>query len=322
MRNAALLFSAAAVTAPSTARVRRCGALARAALVACGGIPRAVPGFEATPFRMAGDELVWISETGPDHPRTVLIDGGAAWEVLEVGDDTEISLCDAVETVGGCAFSIDDARTTACRAIVGLVNISIPRGFASVLIGQNPPFPLSYRVDAVHALADACAADDAVAFVQHAQRLLGVGSGLTPSGDDFVGGALFALRWTGAKTAASGAVHQPCDGAWHASLWQQAASQLVTHAASRTHVISATLLADLAHGRSYAALHDFATAVTRGDADAAFTHANALVSIGASSGWDMLAGFMAALRGTAVALMPAPLVDTPHSRTQHLHPYL
>ena len=322
MRSAALVRSAAAVTAPSTARVRRCGALARAALVACGGITRAVPGFETTPFRMAGDQLVWISQTGPDHPRTVLIDGGTAGDVLEVGEDTEIAHSDAVETLGGCGFSIDDARTTACRAILGLIDISIPRGFAGLLIGQSPPFPLSHRVDAVHALAQAGAADDAAAFVQHAQRLLGVGSGLTPSGDDFVGGALFALRWIGAKTAASGALHQPCDGERHASHWQQAASQLVTHAASRTHVISATLLADLARGRSYVALHDFAAGIRLGDAAAAFTHANTLVSIGASSGWDMLAGFMAALRGTAVALMPAPLFDTPHSRTQHLHPYL
>ena len=299
MPRAAQLCSAAAVAVPSTARVRRCGALAHAALLASGGITRAVPGFEATPFRMAGEQMVWISQTGPDHPRTVLIDSGTARDVLEAGSGVEISPCDAVETVGECAFSIDDARATASRAILGVINNSIPRGFAGLLMGQSPPFPLSHRVDAVHALARASAANDAAAFVHHAQGLLGVGGGLTPAGDDFVGGALCALRWMGAKSPVSGAENQPCAGAWHASPWSQAASHLVTQAAARTHVISATLLADLACGRSYTALHDFAAAIGLGDAEAAFTHANTLVSIGASSGWDMLAGFMAALRGSA-----------------------
>jgi hypothetical protein len=80
--------------------------------------------------------------------------------------------------------------------------------------------------------------------------------------------------------------------------WQSASRAIVAHAAQRTHLISATLLSDLVNGHSYAALHAFADAIARADADNAVHHALDLVSIGSSSGWDMLAGFMAALTGT------------------------
>ena len=307
----------------SATHVRRVGTLAHAALMRSGGITHAVPGFEATSFRLAGNEVIWVSSEGPDHPRTALIEAGAACEVLAVSSGTEISFCDAVETLGGCAFPIDDARKAASIAILRLMHISTPRGCASLMQGQSPPFPFSHRADSAHALACACATEDDEAFVHHAQRLLGAGSGLTPSGDDFVGGALFALRLNQAEralpvTAGSVSVRAK-QGAARAARWQRAATQIVTRAASRTHIISAVLLSDLARGQSYAALHAFAAAIAHGDADAAFNHATALTSIGASSGWDMLAGFMAALRGSADTLTLPHSFDTPHATTHGIH---
>ncbi len=322
------------------APVRRAGALAHAALLRSGGITRAVPGFEATPFRLTGSDIIWVSHDGPDHPRVVLIDGAATDDVLALHAGTQMSICAPSETLGGCAFPADAARTSASRAILRLMHRSIPRGFAGLLNRQTLPFPLSHRADSAHALAHACAEDNSEAFVHHAQHLLGVGSGLTPSGDDFVGGALFALGLIHVRNAAP-AVNAAVDATpditfttshraepdeARAARWQRAATHIVTHAASRTHVISAALLADLARGQSYAALHAFAAAITRSDADAAFTHATALTSIGASSGWDMLAGFMAALRGNAdtltlplvLPLARPPAIDT-HTTPHRLH---
>lgn len=314
--------SAAAIAMPATVRVRRCGAFAYAALRASGGITRTLPGFEATPFHLAGDQLVWISESGPDHPRTVLIDAGTPWSVLEMREDTQISIFESVKTLGGCDFPIDEARTSASRAILSLIYISSPRGFATLLKGQSPPFPLSHRVDVVHALAQACAGDDAESFVCHAQRLLGVGGGLTPSGDDFVGGALFAMHLLHRTSAVAEQPGQTLAPAPPAARWQRAAATIVAHAASRTHVISAALLSDLACGQSYAALHDFAACIAHGNDEAAFAHAVAVTSIGASSGWDMLAGFMAALRGSAGLLMLAPTAGLPHHVTPPISPHL
>lgn len=318
---------------PAAARVRRAGMLAHAALVRSGGFTYAVPGFEVTPFRLAGDEIIWVGSDGPEHPRTVLIDAVTAYDVLAVSGGTLISYCDTVETLGGCAFSLSDARTAASRAILLLMHLSIPRGFAGLLNGQNLPFPLSHRADSAQALALACAADDSETVVHHAQRLLGVGSGLTPSGDDFVGGALFALRLIHVRNAvpdvnaAADAVPDVTGNTSdraeqdeaRAARWLHAATHIVSHAAMRTHVISAALLADLARGQSYAALHDFAAAITRADAEAAFIHAAALTSIGASSGWDMLAGFIAALCGSTGTPTLAHVIDTPHAATPGIH---
>ena len=93
-----------------------------------------------------------------------------------------------------------------------------------------------------------------------------------------------------------------------ASAWAAAAEQIIALAHARTHAISAALLADLAHGESYTALRDFANALAIGDDHSALSAATAVTRIGASSGWDMLAGFVAALRGRAHAsAYPVPL---------------
>lgn len=297
----------------AAARVRRVGSLARSALRASGGVTRPLRGFEATPFqlagdRLAGDTIIWVGCDGPDHPRAVLLDAPGAFDVLDIDAGTENAHSIPVQTIGGCGSWHDDACETASRAILGLMSRSIPHGFAMMWAGQAPLFPLSHRADSALALARACGQGDTQAFVRHAAHLLGVGAGLTPSGDDFVGAALFAMRSMHAHGDATriGASDEGARiGTRHdASHWVAAAEQVIALAHTRTHAISAALLADLARGQSYAALHDFAAALTRGDAPAAFTHAAAVTSIGASSGWDMLAGFMAALRGSAGPVTP------------------
>ena len=281
----ALLSPAVNGPVHSTAGVRVVGAVAHAALMRGGGVTRPVPGFESTPFRIAAGTLVWVGLDGPLHPRTVLIEAGPIETRLRFHAGSNIASIHFAETVVAQGFPGNDSSRTATRAILCVLGLTKPTGFGLLMRGAMPPFPLSHRVDAARGLASACAAGDAAALSRSAMLLLGVGAGLTPSGDDFVGGVLFALRM----------MHPGPD--WRTAL--QAASQaIVAHAAHRTHLISATLLSDLADGRSYAALHAFADAIARADTDNAVRHALDLVSIGSSSGWDMLAGFMAALTGT------------------------
>ena len=275
MRSAATL----AFAAPTCVRVA--GAVAHTALKRGGGVTSGVPGFESTPFRLASDTLIWVGVDGPMHPRTALIDAGAFDAPLAMSGAVAIRLDPWPKTDGGQRFSENDAVTTATGAILRLMNLSKPAGFGCLFTGAIPPFPLSHRVDAARTLAHACAAGEPDALDSCARQLLGVGAGLTPSGDDFVGGALFALRL------------KP-----EAARWEPVSRAVVAHARQRTHIISATLLADLANGQSYAALHAFSAAILRADADGALGHASELVSIGSSSGWDMLAGFFAALAGT------------------------
>lgn len=109
--------------------------------------------------------------------------------------------------------------------------------------------------------------------------LVGLGPGLTPSGDDYLGGALVALRMVGGDTAAD-------------ALWRSIRSSATT----RTHAISFAHLAAAAEGEAHEALHAcldelFAPRAARWEAPLA-----RLDKVGHCSGWDGLAGAVAVAR--------------------------
>ena len=108
--------------------------------------------------------------------------------------------------------------------------------------------------------------------------LLGLGPGLTPSGDDFLGGVLIALRACGRAAQAD-------------ALWRWLQPRL----AARTSAISAAHLAAAAQGEGHEALHRALTCLFAGTADwpAAL---DALGGVGHCSGWDGLAGAAAVAR--------------------------
>ncbi len=263
--------------ASAPASVRVAGTLAYDALRASTGMTRAVPGFEATPFRFAGNDIVWIGTHAPLHPRVLLL----AEETSSMRLDVETATVYQPETLGGQRFSRDALRKPLVGAILGVTSEVKSAGFGGLLAGVPLIFPLSHRADAAIALAQACADDDTTIFTTAATRLLGVGAGITPSGDDFVGGALFAQRLVASS-------HD----------WDAVSASIITNAAERTHIISRALLADLTRGASYAPLHALAAALVQDDTDAALAAARELITIGHSSGWDMLAGFTAGLTGT------------------------
>jgi hypothetical protein len=134
----------------------------------------------------------------------------------------------------------------------------------------------------VHALASAYARDDAQAVYGASRALLGLGTGLTPSGDDLAGAALFARMLVDRSPP-----------------WRTIGMRLATDARAASHVISAALLADLVAGETFEPLHALADALTADDAPAALAAARSLVALGHSSGWDMLTGFVVGANGDA-----------------------
>lgn len=268
------------------APVRAIGHAAARALAACGGRLDALAEFPDAPYRLAGETVVWVGAAGPMHPRAVF---------------TATPMPPARVTVVGLTpwhavpgAGIDDARRTACRGAFArlarqLAADAPDSGFAPLLAGRVPAFPLAVRHTEALAVVAAAGAGDAGAFVVPALRLIGAGPGLTPSGDDFVGGALFVRHHFGSAGDA----------------WRDAACTLAAAAATRTHRIGAALLADLATGHSFAALHDLLDAACAGaDADEIAARAHAVAAIGHSSGWDMLTGMLAA--GAALPHHSAP----------------
>ena len=245
-------------------------------------------------LEIAGD-IVWLGPPGATlHGRAIIADvpdlGGGSDTIagLDLSAAREWSPAALPRGIGAAAMA-GAAAQLACRA----TRVGRPDGFGALLVGALPAFPLSHAADDALRFLAACGAGDANAAAVLGERLLGLGPGLTPAGDDLVGGAFFARR----LLVDVGAVDP--------TPWRRATTVIHARARERTHRISAALLGDLLEGAAYAPLHDLAAALAAGDGATALDAATRLVAIGHSSGWDMLTGFLTTLapevRGTAPA---------------------
>ena len=114
------------------------------------------------------------------------------------------------------------------------------------------------------------------ALGHEAAQVIGLGPGLTPSGDDYLGGVLVALRWVGR-------------GAQADSLWRWLEPRL----SERTSAISAAHLAAAAGGEVHEALHDLLTDLAAWESPDLVPRLSRLDALGHTSGWDALAGIVA-----------------------------
>lgn len=257
------------------------GAIAHDALVRAGGVARVLARLSASTYLTAGEEIVWLGAPGAMlHPRTILV---APAPPLP-SDDVRLDVHGLAPWRPAPALAGMTMATLAARwRAVDAATLGTPGGFGALLAGRSLAFPLDGARGAAEALARACAHHDAASAAEAALALLGVGGGLTPSGDDYVGGALFARALL--VPARSG----------DAAMWRRAADRVRAGAPARTHPISVALLGDLAAGLSWAALHELVAALAAGAAGAARTAARRVVSLGHTSGWDTLAGVAAGL---------------------------
>ncbi len=258
---------------------------ADAALALSGGRARVLAALSESVYLTAGDAIVWLGHAGATlHPRAILT--GAPLPAADAA--VEVGRADA--GVWRPAALPRAARTrlrASLEALLGALGaLGAPDGFGALLVGRAPAFPLDAAAGRAARLAAACDADDADAALEAATDLLGLGPGLTPSGDDFAGAAFFARALLDDAAAARAA-------------WARAGAALVMRARERTHPISAALLADMVEGCGHAPLHELAQALVA-DAPPAATleAARRLVRIGHSSGWDVLAGLTAGVAGS------------------------
>lgn len=236
---------------------------------------RKIVGFETTDYATLDGRVVWAGDAAAaDHPRNLwrprpASHFGGDTTRLQRGAQIGLALLTGPATAGLLGW-----LKSAGTADSEWVDKTCP---------QPGPRPLwlqlaAPRLDAVrHALL----VNDLVAFEHTALRLLGLGPGLTPSGDDFIGGICFALhhaprpRWCAALPAVQVRIRQT--------------------ACSATNVISAALLDDLLAGHSHQALHDLLVALHTEDPARIQAATTALLHIGATSGADMLCGVLLAL---------------------------
>jgi hypothetical protein len=135
---------------------------------------------------------------------------------------------------------------------------------------------------AVQAFASAVGARSTEAVVSAARALAGLGEGSTPAGDDFLVGAMYALRWLLPDARAS----QLCES-------------IAAAAAPRTTRVSAQFLQRAAGGEAIPTWSFFLSALATGQPPRIRASARDVLALGHTSGRAALDGFVA----TAEALI-------------------
>lgn len=156
-------------------------------------------------------------------------------------------------------------------------------GLIRLVIDAKPPRTTTERAALPHITSLAASlprwlAHNDVDDPASALQLLGLGPGLTPSGDDLLAGLLITWHHVGASRPAERLGHE-----------------LLTNGAERTNVISLAHLEAAAEGFGAAPLHDLLLAMGGDDHTAIVEALDAASKIGHSSGLDAIAGMVLAL---------------------------
>jgi hypothetical protein len=230
-----------------------------------------IPGFEQTDYAYLHGNIVWTGEyASTQHPRNVF----SPWQPANFAFNA-VKLREGAMV---CKSLFESNHALAKKS----------KGLMLWLFSKEMLFPLNLSAVRFDAIKVALATNDLQAFTSAALRVLGLGNGLTPSGDDFVGGIVFALA------------HAPRPS-WKEKL-PAAIATIHDAAKASTNVISAALLDDLMAGKSYGALHEVLNALHTNDMTNIDTACTKLLSLGASSGADMLAGLLLAFTTQSIDL--------------------
>lgn len=263
------------------------------------------------------EELLWISASSRAlHSRAILLGGvphgrpAAGTECvveagcLRIGSELSIRLRDAA--VWQCQLSArDEVRAVEFpRRILGAIDLAVrggaPRGVFTRLTlpaseegiaGSQAPFLTELAAvvgPAIMALSRVSAGCGVAVGLREASGLVGLGEGLTPSGDDLVGAFLFTLR------ALDSGLRGRLGVDWQSvDAWLHCVKPL-------TNKISFAVLSDHAHGEAAAPLSALLSAALGGLSEERLARRAARVAgIGHSSGWDMLTGVSCACRAIA-----------------------
>ncbi len=218
-----------------------------------------VVGFESTDYAMQDGRIVWVGDDAAvRHPRNY-------WKPWQPSTKTY-------------SAALLQAGAKLC---LQQMTKNDTHGLLLWLTNREMLFPLDKATPRFDAVRDSLQAKQIKAFEQAALHVLGLGHGLTPSGDDFLGGIFFALA------------HKPYPK-WLLGLPALQANLRMACEAS-TNPISAVLLADNMAGASFGELHDMLDALESNDSRFITAAHEALLAVGSSSGADMLAGLLLAL---------------------------
>jgi hypothetical protein len=123
--------------------------------------------------------------------------------------------------------------------------------------------------------------------LEKVEGLLGLGTGLTPSGDDFIGGLFFALH------------HLRNAYPREINFSKPYLREFVDRSRKKTNRVSFILMQDMSLGHGLAPLHEMMNSmVTNRPNNSTVTSMLELAKVGNSTGWDILTGVLAGLVST------------------------
>ena len=264
---------------------------------------------QAVYLRAEDDEVYWIiGEKSPMHNRSLKIsspfpkmEAGSTINVrdgmleLPSGESMDFRQCPAWNPATlrrGDAINQEELGKLANLFFNQLLEQYQPAGMGSLIAGilrkierastatefdnGNIFLKTSWRV--VERIIPQLQTRDPHQLSETAMELAGLGEGLTPSGDDFLGGMIFCLHllW---KT-----YPETQDNFWNYSAFIEACK-------TRTNLISFTFMKEHANGHALEPLHKFTNALLEGQPiDTLMQYANEIIHVGHSTGWDMLTG--------------------------------
>jgi len=256
------------------------------------------------------DELLWlVTENFPMHRRGIQIPGAlprvpadstfsVRGQHLILGTDIDLDLSlasiwvsprpnldkllpfeelpDRFRTVS-CLFDGYPSPTGFGWILSEITKITIGNSMQAALRDYSPS--LKYTWPALNEIFLACIANDFPRILRTAEDLIGLGEGLTPSGDDFIGGLLFS-------SFTMQEIYSQYQGFTLLDV-----ELFVDNSRNQTNLISYTMLKDLATGHASDTLHHFINAVlTDQPLESIHYLGLEMVRIGHSTGWDLLTG--------------------------------
>jgi hypothetical protein len=238
----------------------------------------------------AEGRLVTLSaRTDDDAPDTIVIDVEALAGSCAPGDPAA-SEDDALEV--GAHLRVDfagtrpwkaatprwpaDASTLHLRLAAVRDRLRAIEATRTSVLAHTTATLMARRTAALHV---ALRADDADAARAQALALVGLGPGLTPSGDDFLVGFFAALHVADAPGAR----------------WRTLGEDVVARAAARTNAISFAALRAAAEGRVRSTISTLLSATLSGSPASTGAALDAVLAIGSTSGADLAGGVIAGL---------------------------
>jgi hypothetical protein len=227
------------------------------------------------PFQVIGRQLVLGSKVALDFSQALV------WKFNPPAAADVIAITDLAECVSTAFSTIYESLSPVGFGSLIPEILTIAQEPRASRLALKPAMIPALAWPAIQEITKACLAHDLPKILEQADSLVGLGEGLTPSGDDFIGGLLFCSTLLGRWYPDMGCF-ELCE---HLNFME--------NYKPLTNLISFAMLKDHAEGHAVDTLHRFIQALLTGQPlDTVHGFASELTHIGHSTGWDLLAGVL------------------------------